>query len=86
MVYAIVVLDPAGSYYAGDYTTYTLNFKTLETIPTGSYLILDLPDEFQISKFPACYSPSLNGLVISGDIYCSKFATKSSILIDGISG
>lgn len=44
MVYATVILDPSGSYYAGDYTTYIIYFKTITQIPVGSYIILNVPD------------------------------------------
>jgi hypothetical protein len=46
MVFATVILDPAGSYYAGDYTSYILYFKTRTTIPTGSYMIFTIPNQF----------------------------------------
>lgn len=66
MVFATVILDPSGSYYAGDYTTYNIYFKTLTEIPEGSYIILTVPEQFALEPFPACSSPSVNGKVIGG--------------------
>lgn len=46
MVFGSVILDPAGSYYAGDYTSYLLYFKTTTTIRSGSYMIFTIPIQF----------------------------------------
>jgi histone deacetylase 6 len=70
LAYGSVVLSPTGSYYAGDYTSYSLLFKTTNTIPEGSYMILTLDPVFILAPFPACQSPPLNAQIIGGNIFC----------------
>ena len=86
MVFGSVILDPAGSYYAGDYTSYLLYFKTTTTIRSGSYMIFTIPPEFQLEPFPACSSISVNGKIIGGQIFCSKMNGSTSIRISDIQG
>ncbi|CAD8094793.1 unnamed protein product [Paramecium primaurelia] len=86
MVFGEVVVNPTGSFYAGDYTQYILKFKTTTTIIYNSYMLFTVPTDFELEPFPVCSAYPINGIQLDGTLFCSQVNQTNVVKIEGITG